>query len=73
MYGGCLLCPLYPLLLTFYPGVLYLLFGWQDFEVSRFASRAKLKIRNAKPGLACKHPDAMFTLYQITLAQAHGS
>ena len=51
----------------------YLLFGWQDFGVARFASRAKLKIRNAKPGLACKHPDDMFTLYRIALTQAHGS
>ena len=50
----------------------YLLFGWQDFWVARFASRAKLKIRNAKPGLASKHPDAMFTLYRIALTQAHG-
>ena len=51
----------------------YLLFGWQDFGVARFASWAKLKIRHAKPVLACKHPDDMFTLYQIALAQAHGS
>ena len=51
----------------------YLLFEWQDFGVARFASWAKLKIRHAKPVLACKHPDDMFTLYQIALAQAHGS
>ena len=51
----------------------YLLFGWQDFGVARFASRTKLKIRHSKPGLACKHPDDMFTLCRIALAQAHGS
>ena len=47
-----------------------MLFGWQDFGVARFVSRAKLKIRHSKPGLACKHPDDMFTLCRIALAQA---